>query len=147
MPTHGSQAKKSNDNKHCNNHPLDIYVHGKTAKPAVSGVVSSTALRIFPQLVCTCQQQPAVAMGHGDSGKCRQPASTDLRHVMKRHAKHKQSNACTHCNEPSARLRVHDLDPLYFVFSRSAPATTVITNATRTRISIEPSPPSGEKPK
>jgi hypothetical protein len=30
---------------------------------------------------------------------------------MKRHPNDKQSNACTHCNEPSTRLRIHDLDP------------------------------------
>jgi hypothetical protein len=32
-----------------------------------------------------------------------------LRNVMKRHAYDKQSNAYTHCNEPTARLRIHDL--------------------------------------
>jgi hypothetical protein len=42
---------------------------------------------------------------------------------MKRHANDKQSNADTHCNEPSARLRIHDLDPLYFVVSRSLQRT------------------------
>jgi hypothetical protein len=41
----------------------------------------------------------------------RQLAPTNLRHIMKRHANDKQSNACTHCNEPSACLRIHDLDP------------------------------------
>jgi len=58
---------------------------------------------------------------------------------MNGHANNKQSNAETHRNKPSTRLRIHDLDPLYFVVSRSAPATTIITNATRARISIEPS--------
>jgi len=33
----------------------------------------------------------------------------DLRHVMKRHAKDKQGNADTHCDEPSVRLCIHGL--------------------------------------
>jgi hypothetical protein len=33
---------------------------------------------------------------------------------------------------------------LYFVARRDAPKTTIATSATRNRISIEPSPPSGE---
>jgi hypothetical protein len=44
-----------------------------------------------------------------------------LRHVVKRHAGDKQGQCCTHRNEPSARLRIHDLNPRYFVVSRSAP--------------------------
>jgi hypothetical protein len=65
---------------------------------------------------------------------------------MKRHANDKQSNAYTHCDEPSARLRIHDLDAL-LRGQPQRPATTIITSATRTRTSTEPSPPSGEKPK
>jgi hypothetical protein len=53
-----------------------------------------------------------------------------LRQVVKRHAKDKQSNADGHCNEPTARLCIHDLDPLYFVASRSASTTTIATIAT-----------------
>jgi hypothetical protein len=60
---------------------------------------------------------------------------------MNGHANNKQSNAETHHNKPSTRLRIQDLDPLYFVVSRSAPKTTIVTNANRSRISIEPSPP------
>jgi hypothetical protein len=71
----------------------------------------------------------------------------DLRHVMSGHANNKQSNAETHRSKPSTRLRIQDLDPLYVVVSRSAPATTIVTNANRSRISIEPSLPSGEKPR
>ena len=73
--------------------------------------------------------------------------NTDLRHVMKRHANNKQSNTNTHCNDPSAHLRIHDLDPLYFLASHSAPITTIATIATSTKISIEPSPPLSAKPK
>jgi hypothetical protein len=50
---------------------------------------------------------------------------------MSGHANNKQSNAETHRSKPSTRLRIQDLDPLYVVVSRSATATTIVTNANR----------------
>ena len=68
----------------------------------------------------------------------------DLRHVMSGHANNKQSNAETHRNKPSTRLRIQDLAALL----RGQPQRPCNNNRhQRYRISIEPSLPSGEKPR